>query len=185
MKQHYLVDLWCVANIGWAQAEEVISAKAQPSELTAPKLEIAAQRETDIWLNEMSLRLKKHIPDTRHRIDFLSTLRYEATRAGLDPQLVLSLIEVQSNFNQYAESPTGAKGYMQVMPFWIKVIGKPDHDLFNVRTNLRYGCTILRHYVDIERGNLYRALGRYDGSHGKSEFPSKVYAALKQHWGSS
>jgi len=151
--------------------------------LTSPKLGVASQGETDIWLNEMSRRLQKHIPDSKKRTDFLSTVRYEAKRAGLDPQLVLGLIEVKSGFNQRTVSPAGAQGYMQVMPFWVKQIGTPDHDLFNIRTNLRYGCTILRHYIDIEKGDLYRALGRYDGSIGKTEFPNKVRAAWHNHWG--
>ena len=189
MNLRYLFILLCATHIGWAQADEVLSASTrgalqhQISDLTSPKLGVASQGETDIWLNEMSRRLQKHIPDSKKRTDFLSTVRYEAKRAGLDPQLVLGLIEVKSGFNQRTVSPAGAQGYMQVMPFWVKQIGTPDHDLFNIRTNLRYGCTILRHYIDIEKGDLYRALGRYDGSIGKTEFPNKVRAAWHNHWG--
>ncbi|MGC2166721.1 MAG: lytic transglycosylase domain-containing protein, partial [Gallionella sp.] len=114
--------------------------------------------------------------------DLLKTVHYEATRAGLDPQLVLGLIEVESGFNKYAVSRVGARGYMQVMPFWVEQIGTPDHNLFEPRINLRYGCTILRHYLDIERGNLYRALGRYNGSLGRSKYPNLVRAAWRNHW---
>jgi len=191
MNLRYLFILLCATHIGWAQADEVLSASTrgalqhQISDLTSPKLGVASQGETDIWLNEMSRRLPKHIPDSKKRTDFLSTVRYEAKRAGLDPQLVLGLIEVKSGFNQRTVSPTGAQGYMQVMPFWVKAIGNPDHDLFNLRTNLRYGCTILRHYLDMESGDMYRALGRYDGSLGKLEFPNQVRAAWKNHWGVS
>src|SRR6185436_10656780 len=108
------------------------------------------------------------IPDRKTRIDFLKTVHYEAIRSGLDPQLVLGLIQVESGFRKYAVSSAGARGYMQVMPFWINVIGgNADHNLFHLRTNLRYGCVILRHYLDMEKGDLYRALGRYNGSVGR------------------
>jgi soluble lytic murein transglycosylase-like protein len=135
------------------------------------------------WLGEMSKRLEKRIPNRDYRIDLLRSVHYEATRAGLDPQLVLGLIQVESAFRKYAVSSVGARGYMQVMPFWIKVIGRPEDSLFDLRTNLRYGCTILRHYLDIEKGDLYRALGRYNGSLGKPEYPNLVRAAWQNNWG--
>lgn len=134
------------------------------------------------WLTEMSRRLQKRIPDAEYREDFLNTLHYEAIRAGLDPELLLGLIEVESGFRKYAVSSATAQGYMQVMPFWTKTIGTPDHNLFHLRTNLRYGTTILRHYLDIERGDLFRALGRYNGSLGKAEYPNLVYAAWRNKW---
>lgn len=134
------------------------------------------------WLTEMSGRLARRIPDRNYRIDLLRSIHYEATRAGLDPQLVLGLIQVESAFRKYAVSTVGARGYMQVMPFWIKVIGRPEDNLFDMRTNLRYGCTILRHYLDIEKGDLYRALGRYNGSLGKPDYPNLVRAAWENHW---
>lgn len=134
------------------------------------------------WLAEMSRRLTKRIPDDERRMDFLKTAYYEATRAGLDPELVLGLIEVESGFKKYAVSSVAARGYMQVMPFWTQVTTSPEHDLFHLRTNLRYGCNILRLYVNIERGDLYRALGRYNGSLGKPEYPNMVLAAWKKHW---
>ncbi len=135
------------------------------------------------WLAEMSTRLLRKKPEYRARIDFLRALDYETTRAGLDRQMVLGLIQVESNFRRYAISSVGARGYMQVMPFWTKVIGDGDvRKLFDMRTNLRYGCVILRHYLDIESGNLFRALGRYNGSLGRPEYPNAVLAAWKTHW---
>ncbi len=146
------------------------------------KLAFASQYEADYWLNEMSRRLEKNLPDAEYRMNFLKTVHYEATRAGLDPQLVLGLIEVESSFNKYALSKSGARGYMQVMPFWVKEIGTKGQDLFHLRVNLRYGCTILRYYLDMEKGNLYRALGRYNGTLGKPEYPNLVRAAWHNHW---
>jgi len=136
-----------------------------------------------VWLGEMSRRLEKRIPDKDFRLDFLKTVHYEATRAGLDPQLVLGLIQVESGFKKYAVSSAGARGFMQVMPFWVREIGVPDHDLFHLRVNLRYGCTILRHYLDIERGDLFRALGRYNGSLGQADYPNMVVGAWRRNWG--
>ncbi len=146
------------------------------------KLAFATQYEADSWLSEMSRRLQKNLPDASFRMAFLKTVHYEAARAGLDPELVLGLIEVESGFNKYAVSKVGARGYMQVMPFWVDEIGSKEHDLFHLRINLRYGCTILRHYLDLERGNLYRALGRYNGTLGKPEYPNLVRAAWRNHW---
>ncbi|MBI2313298.1 MAG: lytic transglycosylase domain-containing protein [Betaproteobacteria bacterium] len=134
------------------------------------------------WLNAMARRLEKKIPDRATRLDFLRTVHYEATRAGLDPQLVLGLIQVESGFKKYAVSRAGARGYMQVMPFWVKLIGAQNHNLFHLRTNLRYGCVILRHYLDIEKGDLFRALGRYNGSLGQAEYPNMVVAAWRNAW---
>lgn len=134
------------------------------------------------WLSAMSPRLAKRIPDRQYRLDLLRSVHYEATRAGLDPQLVLGLMQVESGFRKYAVSSAGARGYMQVMPFWVKIIGRPDDNLFDMRTSLRYGCTILRHYLDIERGDLFRALGRYNGSLGKPEYPNMVRAAWQSQW---
>ena len=173
------------------QREEALSASVRStlqravSDQAAPKLAFASQQEAQAWLDEMSQRLGKRMPDAQYRFDFLSTVHYEATRAGLDPQLVLGLIEVESGFRKYAVSKSGARGYMQVMPFWTRSIGTQEHNLFHLRTNLRYGCTILRHYLDIEKGNLYRALGRYNGSLGKPEYPNLVRAAWHKHWAPS
>ncbi len=152
------------------------------SDQAAPRLAFATQREADVWLNEMSRRLQNRIPDANSRLDFLRTVHYEASRAGLDPQLVLGIIEVESGFRKYAISRVGARGYMQVMPFWIREIGTAKDNLFHLRTNLRYGCTILRHYLNIEKGDLYRALGRYNGSLGRPEYPNLVRAAWQNKW---
>ena len=152
------------------------------SDSAAPKLIFANHQEGTQWLDDMSRRLAKRIPDEEFRLDFLRTVHYEATRAGLDPQLVLGLIQVESGFKKYAVSSVGARGYMQVMPFWVRSIGTPDQNLFHLRINLRYGCTILRHYLDIEKGDLYRALGRYNGSLGRPEYPNLVLGAWKRNW---
>jgi soluble lytic murein transglycosylase-like protein len=132
------------------------------------------------WVGEMSDRLKRRLPDRQTRIEFLETVWYESKRAGLDHAMVLGLIQVESGFRKYATSIVGARGYMQVMPFWSRVIG--DHDarkLFHMQSNLRYGCSILRTYLDMESGNLFLALGRYNGSRGRSEYPNSVLANWK------
>jgi soluble lytic murein transglycosylase-like protein len=148
----------------------------------SPRLTFASQVEGDAWLADMSKRLEKHIPDDSTRQDLLVTVQYEATRAGLDPQLVLGVIHVESRFRKYAVSKAGARGYMQVMPFWTSLIGDGSQNLFNLRTNLRYGCTILRHYLDIERGDTFRALARYNGTLGKSRYPEDVQRAWSGDW---
>jgi soluble lytic murein transglycosylase-like protein len=134
------------------------------------------------WIDEMSRRLAPKLPDIRARDDFIATVHYEAARAGLDPQLVLGVIQHESNFRKYAISSADARGYMQVMPFWAKLIGTREHNLFNLRTNLRYGCVILRLYLDTENGDLYRALGRYNGSLGRPEYPNAVIATMNRNW---
>ena len=134
------------------------------------------------WLGEMSRRLAPKLADASSRSDFVATVHYEAARAGLDPQLVLGVIQYESNFRKYAISSADARGFMQVMPFWTKVIGSAEHNLFSLRTNLRYGCVILRHYLDAENGDLYRALGRYNGSLGRPEYPNAVLATMNKNW---
>ena len=134
------------------------------------------------WIEDMSRRLRTRIPDRKDRIEFLKSVQHEALRARLDPQLVLGLIQVESGFRKYAVSSAGARGYMQVMPFWIKLIGKPGDDIFRMRTNLKYGCAILRLYLDIENGDYFRALGRYNGSLGQPEYPNAVNAAWQGSW---
>ena len=167
--------LQIAASVRAALYEAVSDSRPQANSFTSP-IEAAD------WLGELSRRLEKRIPDREYRIDLLRSIHYEATRAGLDPQLVLGLIQVESAFRKYAVSSVGARGYMQVMPFWLKVIGRPEDNLFDMRTNLRYGCTILRHYLDIEKGDLFRALGRYNGSLGKAEYPNLVRAAWQNQW---
>jgi soluble lytic murein transglycosylase-like protein len=150
------------------------------SDAGAPTLRFADPTDGYRWLADMSERLKDRVPDAKTRVELLKSVHYEATRAGLDPQLVLGVIQVESGFKKYAVSSAGARGYMQVMPFWVKLIGEPRHNLFHLRANLRYGCVILRHYLDIEKGDLFRALGRYNGSLGRPEYPNLVFAALLQ-----
>jgi len=176
------------AAFAGAQRQEALSASVRAvlqqsvADRPAPRLAFGTLEEADAWLKEMSRRLQKRMPDTESRLDFLATVHYEATRAGLEPELVLGLIEVESGFRKYAVSRAGARGYMQVMPFWVKDIGASGHNLFHLRINLRYGCTILRHYLDIEKGDLFRALGRYNGSLGKSRYPNLVRAAWRNNW---
>ena len=135
------------------------------------------------WIEAMTPRLGDKVGDVRSREEFLATVHYEATRAGLDPQLVLGVIQYESNFRKYAISPAGARGYMQVMPFWTGlIVSGANHNLFHLRTNLRYGCVILRYYLDAENGDLYRALGRYNGSLGRSEYPNGVLAVMNRNW---
>jgi soluble lytic murein transglycosylase-like protein len=132
------------------------------------------------WFDAMSARLKRRLPDDQVRTEFLESAWYEATRAGLDPAMVLGLIQVESAYRKYAVSMAGARGYMQVMPFWTKTIGDSNRRaLFDMQANLRYGCSILRMYIDMEGGNLYLALGRYNGSRGRPEYPNAVLAAWK------
>ena len=152
------------------------------ADVAVSEVSVLKNPQSQAWVAEMSRRLARRIPDETARLEFLQTLYYEATRAGLDPELMLGLIQVESGFKKYAVSNVGARGYTQVMPFWLKVIGTPEHNLFHLRTNLRYGTLILRHYIDIERGDLYRALGRYNGSLGKPEYPTLVVNAWKKHW---
>ena len=134
------------------------------------------------WVKEMSPRIASRVPNELERRELLATVHYESLRAGLDPQLVLAVIYHESGFKKFAFSSATARGYMQVMPFWVKQIGTTDQNLFNLRTNLRYGTVILRHYLDIENGDLYRALGRYNGSLGKPEYPNAVMAAMNRHF---
>jgi soluble lytic murein transglycosylase-like protein len=174
--------------LGGAQQYEPLAAsvRAAMSAEIADRAPVSLQFENSEdgrkWLAEMSVRLLRRIPDRKTRVDFLAAVHYEARRAGLDPQMVLGLIQVESGFKKYAVSSAGARGFMQVMPFWVTLIGQKNHNLFSLRMNLRYGCVILRHYLDIEKGDYYRALGRYNGSLGRPEYPSAVQAAWKTNW---
>ncbi len=133
------------------------------------------------WLGRVSPRLQKQKPDWNVRKEFLQTLWYESRRAGLEPALVLGLIQIESNFRKFAVSSVGARGYMQVMPFWTRLLGDGDaSQLFHMQTNLRFGCVILRHYLALEKGDLFLALGRYNGSRGKAPYPNAVLGAKKR-----
>ena len=154
----------------------------QVSDKAVPTMAFRSSEDAQRWLAEMDARLERRIPDRKQRLELLRTVHYEATRARLDPQLVLGIIEVESGFRKYAVSRAGARGYMQVMPFWLKLIGQPGHNLFHLRTNIAYGCAILRHYLDVENGDYFRALGRYNGSLGRAEYPNMVRAAWQGRW---
>lgn len=180
--------LFAANAIAGGQLEEPLSNSVKAmmqksiSDSAAPRLVFRTELEGRLWMAEMSQRLSKRMPENKMREDFLRTVHYEATRAGLDPQLVLGLIQVESGFKKYAVSSVGARGFMQVMPFWVRSIGAKGQNLFHLRLNLRYGCTILRHYLDIEHGDLYRALGRYNGSLGQPQYPNLVVGAWRKYW---
>ncbi len=185
----FLLALALPANVlGGGQLYEPLAASVQAalsksiSDHAVPILAFSTEGEARAWLSAMSRKLAGRVPDRTAREEFLVTVHYEAKRAGLDPQLVLGLIQVESNFRKYAVSVSGARGYMQVMPFWARLIGNKDDNLFHLRTNLRYGCVILRHYLDMERGDLFRALGRYNGSLGRGEYPALVERAWQRDW---
>jgi soluble lytic murein transglycosylase-like protein len=180
-----LVPLHAVAG---AQRDEPIdpavlaTLTAQVADRAAPYFNFKSPSDGHRWVHEMSERLRKRIPDRKERVELLKTLQYEATRAGLDPQLVLGVLEVESAFRKYAVSHAGARGYMQVMPFWTGVFKRPSDNLFSLRTNLRYGCVILRYYLNLEKGDYFRALGRYNGSLGRPEYPNAVHATWRGRW---
>ena len=190
LKSWLAVAVLAAAGQAWAGAQiyEPLAASVQAAlhaavaDRASPEPKFQNIQEKIAWLTEMSHRLEKRIPDRQGRLEFLKTVYYEAQRAGLEPQLVLGLIQVESGFHKYAVSSSGARGYMQVMPFWVKLIGNGENNLFHLRTNLRYGCTILRHYLDIENGDLFRALGRYNGSLGQPEYPNMVRGAWEKQW---
>lgn len=138
--------------------------------------------DAEVWLVDMSSRLKRYMKDDKTRLSFLRTLHAEATRANLPPELIIALIQVESAFKQYAVSNVGAQGFMQVMPFWKKEIGRSEDNLMAVHTNLRYGCAILSFYLKKEKGDWIRALARYNGSLGRIKYPEKVLVAWDKHW---
>jgi soluble lytic murein transglycosylase-like protein len=138
--------------------------------------------DAEVWLVDMSKRLSRYIKDPQTRLTLLKQIHAEAKRAQVAPELVISLIHVESGFQRFAISSVGAQGLMQVMPFWKNEIGRPDDNLTDIQTNLRYGCTILKHYIDKEKGNLIRALGRYNGSLGKLKYPEKVLRFWEKYW---
>ncbi len=138
--------------------------------------------DAEVWLLDMSTRLTKRMPDANKRLHLLRRVHREASRAGLAPELVLAVIDIESRFDRFAISRSGAQGLMQIMPFWLREIGHPDDNLMDIDTNLRMGCTILKYYLDMEKGHLRRALARYNGSLGSWKYPDKVLHALNRHW---
>ena len=138
--------------------------------------------DAQVWLTDMSARLAGQVEDPQERIEILQRVHREATRAELPPELVLAVIDVESNFDRFAISHAGARGLMQIMPFWLEEIGRPNDNLIQIETNLRFGCTILKYYLDMEKGNIPRALSRYNGSLGERMYPNKVLDKLRLKW---
>jgi len=138
--------------------------------------------DAQVWLTDMSARLSPQVPDDDERLAILRVAHAEAKRVDLPPELILAVMDVESNFDRFALSEAGARGLMQVMPFWVDEIGRPEDNLFQIRTNLRYGCTILRYYYDMEGGDLPRTLSRYNGSTGQRWYPERVLRRLSQKW---
>jgi soluble lytic murein transglycosylase-like protein len=174
-----------LSALAGAQQYEVLSASVRATLANAVNDRASVDfkdLDTRAWVRAMTRRVAARFPDEESARQFLGLVRYEAMRAGLDPHLVLAVIDVESKFRKYAVSKAGARGLMQVMPFWVKEIGEPAHNLFQERMNLRYGCTILRHYLDREKGNLSNALGRYNGSLGQPQYPTRVLRAWKDRW---
>ena len=138
--------------------------------------------DAEVWLTDMSNRLASRVENPEERLTILRQVHYEARRSGLEPELVLSLINVESNFDRFAISSAGARGLMQIMPFWLEELGRPEDNLFDINTNLRFGCTILNIYLDREKGDMRKALARYNGSVGQNWYPQRVYKALRKTW---
>ena len=172
----------------------IVSPMASAQELPDPELvellRVAANEvdsfsdhfDAQVWLTDMSARLARQVKDPEERIEILQRVHREATRAELPPELVLAVIDIESNFDRFAISVVGARGLMQIMPFWLDEIGRPNDNLMQIETNLRFGCTILKYYLDMEKGNIPRALGRYNGSLGKRKYPNKVLDRLRLKW---
>ncbi len=176
---------WAGGQLEEPLVDSVRSAMSSAISNAAPPVPEFADTESRLnylrWLASMSDRLRRRTPEFRSRSEFLQTVWYESRRAGLEPALVLGLIQVESNFRKFAVSSVGARGYMQVMPFWSRLLADGDAGrLFHMQTNLRFGCVILRHYLDIEKGDLFMALGRYNGSRGKAQYPQAVLDARKR-----
>lgn len=165
-------------------------AQDEPDPVLVELLRVAANEspsfpdrfDAQVWLTDMSARLARQVSDPQERIEILERVHLEATRAELPPELVLAVIDVESNFDRFAVSVAGARGLMQIMPFWLDEIGRPDDNLMRIETNLRFGCTILKYYMNIENGDLQRALGRYNGSLGSRKYPNKVLDKLRLKW---
>ncbi len=173
----------CLASAGaWSQGSpdpelrEALRAAASDSESFTDRFD------AEVWLTDMSHRLARQVQDPEERIEILKLVHLEATRANLAPELILAVIETESNFDHYAISVAGAIGLMQIMPFWLNEIGRPEDNLLHIETNLRYGCTILKFYLEKENGDLRRALGRYNGSLGRRKYPNKVIDKLTRKW---
>lgn len=175
-----LLSQLALANTGQPPVDENLRELLKTAIATADSF--PDRYEAEVWMLDMSNRLSRFIPDHEKRVELLKHIHYEATRAKLPPELVLAVIDVESRFDRHAISHAGAMGLMQVMPFWLKEIGRPNENLFDTRTNLRMGCTILRYYMDMEKDNITHALGRYNGSVKSYTYSNMVFRALDKRW---
>jgi len=175
---------WLSATPAWSATQERPDAGMRTALLEAINSSdsFTDRFDAEVWLTDMSLRLQGRVKDPEERLKILKQVHYEARRSRLEPELVLALINVESNFDHFAISSVGARGLMQIMPFWLEEIGRPDDNLFDISTNLRFGCTILNIYLKREKGDMRRALARYNGSVGKNWYPQRVYKALRTTW---
>ncbi len=179
-----LAGLLCVSQYSWAATQERPDEDMRTALLKAVNSSdsFIDRFDAEVWLTDMSRRLEARVQDPDERLYILKKVHYEAMRAKLEPELVLALINVESNFDRFAISSAGAQGLMQIMPFWLDEIGRPEDNLFDIDTNLRFGCTILNIYLKRERGDMRKALARYNGSVGKNWYPARVYKALSRRW---
>jgi soluble lytic murein transglycosylase-like protein len=175
---------WLGAVPAWSATQERPDADMRATLLAAVNSSdsFSDRFEAEVWLTDMSSRLQTRVTSPQERLKILKLVHYEAKRARLEPELVLALINVESNFDHFAISSAGAQGLMQIMPFWLEEIGRPDDNLFDISTNLRFGCTILNIYLKQEKGDMRRALARYNGSVGKNWYPQRIYKALQTTW---
>ena len=179
-----LAGVLSVSQYGWAATQERPDEDMREALLKAVSSSdsFVDRFDAEVWLTDMSRRLGSRVKDPEERLYILKKVHYEAKRAKLEPELVLALINVESNFDRFAISSAGAQGLMQIMPFWLDEIGRPEDNLFDIDTNLRFGCTILNIYLKRERGDMRKALARYNGSVGKNWYPARVYKALSRRW---
>jgi soluble lytic murein transglycosylase-like protein len=175
---------WLYITPAWSATQERPDADMRATLLQAINSSdsFSDRFDAEVWLTDMSIRLQSRVKDPQERLKILKQVHYEASRAKLAPELVLALINVESNFDHYAISSVGARGLMQIMPFWLEELGRPDDNLFDINTNLRFGCTILNIYLKREKGDMRRALARYNGSVGKNWYPQRVYKSLRTTW---
>ena len=179
-----LASLLCISTGSWGATQERPDEDMRTVLLDAVNSSdsFIDRFDAEVWLTDMSRRLESRVKDPDERLYILKQVHYEAKRAELEPELVLALINVESNFDRFAISSAGAQGLMQIMPFWLDEIGRPEDNLFDIATNLRFGCTILNIYLKRERGDMRKALARYNGSVGKNWYPARIYKALSRRW---
>ncbi|EAT13473.1 lytic transglycosylase domain-containing protein [Bermanella marisrubri] len=177
-----LVSLPLLTASAWVDAKVDPELRAYLKDAISSSSSFGDRFDAEVWLVDMNARMSRFIPDKEFRIEFLKSVHHAATDQNLPPEMVLALIHVESAFKPYALSHAGAQGYMQVMPFWRNEIGRPDDNLMEMQTNLKYGCAILAHYLKREKGNWIRALARYNGSLGKTWYPERVMNKWQRHW---